>query len=44
MYAQGMDNILIHPKFHEIEATKDGGILILPATRNAKIKALGLVG
>jgi hypothetical protein len=43
MNPQWMDDVLIHSKFHEIEATEHRGVLILPAASDVKIVALGLV-
>gem|GEM_PF-6441156 len=42
MNSEGMNNVLIHPELHEIEATKDRCILVLPAASDTKVEALGL--
>ena len=42
MNSQRMDNILIHPEFHEIKATEYCGVLVLPSTRYSQVKPFRL--
>ena len=43
MDAQGVDDILLHPEFQEIETTEHRSVLVLPTTSNTKVKTLRLI-
>src|SRR5580704_19455521 len=42
MDSERMDDILIHPEFHEVESAENRGVLILPATGNTEVQPFSL--